>query len=149
MKIEVSSLDSTIVKVYPDGTGALKSDPQSIGKFRGGWTAKIHIVAADADTPIIRLSPGQAGNAPEGRTLLCAWGSHEPCFLIMDRACEGDENRQLVEELGRIPVVPPTSTRLEPWEYDRELYRRRNEIERLFRKFNGFRRLTTRLTSWT
>lgn len=49
-----------------------------------------------------------------------------------------------MEELGRIPVVPPTSTRLEPWEYDRELYKRRNEIERLFRKFNGFRRLTTR-----
>lgn len=104
------------------------------------------MVAADADTPIIfRLSPGQAGDAPEGRTLLRAWGkSHEPCFLIMDRAYEGDETRQLVEELGRIPVVPPKSTRLEPWEYDRELYKRRNAIERLFRKLKGFRRLATR-----
>lgn len=62
----------------------------------------------------------------------------------MDRAYEGDETRQLVEELGRIPVVPPKSTRLEPWEYDRELYKRRNAIERLFRKLKGFRRLATR-----
>ena len=34
-----------IVKVHPDGTGALKKNgPQSIGKSRGGWTTKIHMV---------------------------------------------------------------------------------------------------------
>ena len=49
----------------------------------------------------------------------------------MDRAYEGDETRELVESLGHVPVVPPKSNRLEPWEYDRELYKRRNEIERL------------------
>ena len=40
-------LDSTSVKVHPDGTGARKTNgPQSIGKSRGGWNTKIHIVAA-------------------------------------------------------------------------------------------------------
>lgn len=104
------------------------------------------MVAANADTPIVfSLSPGQAGDAPEGRRLLYMWGeSDEPVFLIMDRAYEGDETRNLVKELGRIPVVPPKSNRLEPWEYDRELYKRRNEVERLFRKLKGFRRLATR-----
>ena len=104
------------------------------------------MVAANADTPIVfSLSPGQAGDAPEGRKLLCTWGaSDEPIFLIMDRAYEGDETRELAETLGLVPVVPPKSNRLEPWEYDRELYKQRNEVERLFRKLKGFRRVATR-----
>ena len=64
--------------------------------------------------------------------------------MLMDRAYEGEETRQLVLSLGLIPVVPPRSNRLEPWEYDRTLYRKRNEIERLFRRLKGFRRLFTR-----
>ena len=43
-------MDSTIVKVHPDGD-ALKNGPQSIGKSRGGWTTKIHMVASDARQP--------------------------------------------------------------------------------------------------
>jgi hypothetical protein len=54
--------------------------------------------------------------------------------LLMDRAYEGDETRQLVLSLGMIPVVPPKSNRIEPWDYDRALYKKRNEIERLFRR---------------
>jgi transposase len=53
--------------------------------------------------------------------------------LLMDRAYEGNDTRQLVQDLGMIPVVPPKSNRLHPWEYDRALYKKRNEIERLFR----------------
>ena len=38
----------------------------------------------------------------------------------------------------------PLRTRLEPWEYDREMYNLRNEIERLFRRLKGFRRIFSR-----
>ena len=62
----------------------------------------------------------------------------------MDKAYEGDETRQLALDLGFIPVVPPKSNRLEPWEYDREMYKRRNEVERLFRRLKGFRRVFSR-----
>jgi len=41
-------------------------------------------------------------------------------------------------------VVPPKTNRLNPWEYDRVMYRRRNEIERLFRRLKGFRRVFSR-----
>ena len=64
--------------------------------------------------------------------------------MLMDRAYEGDETRQLVLDLGMIPVVPPKSSRLTPWEYDRALYKKRNEIERLFRRLKGFRRIFSR-----
>jgi len=64
--------------------------------------------------------------------------------MLMDKAYEGDETRQLVLDLGMIPVVPPKSNRLDPWEYDRELYKTRNEVERLFRRLKGFRRIFSR-----
>ena len=62
----------------------------------------------------------------------------------MDRAYEGDNTRQLALDLGFIPVVPPKQSRISPWEYDRAMYRRRNEIERLFRRLKGFRRIFSR-----
>ena len=68
----------------------------------------------------------------------------EKLCLLMDRAYEGDETRQLVLDLGMVPVVPPKSNRIEPWEYDRALYKKRNEIERLFRRLKGFRRIFSR-----
>jgi transposase len=62
----------------------------------------------------------------------------------MDKAYEDNLTRQLVLDLGMIPVVPPKSNRIEPWEYDRALYKKRNEIERLFRRLKGFRRIFSR-----
>ena len=147
VKLEAVSLDSTIVQVHPDGTGALKKNgPQAIGRSRGGWTTKIHMVAADARTAVtFSLSPGQAHDAPEGRQLLNRLGQqHDNPSLIMDRAYEGNETRQLALALGFIPVVPPSASRLDPWEYDREMYKRRNEIERLFCRLKGFRRIFSR-----
>ncbi|MFC7436631.1 IS5 family transposase [Hydrogenophaga bisanensis] len=147
IKIEAVSLDSTSIKVHPDGTGAPKKNgPQAIGKSRGGWSTKIHMVAADARTAVtFCLSPGQAHDAPEGRRLLSSLGpTSRPVHLLMDRAYEGNETRQLALDLGFIPVVPPMKTRIEPWEYDREMYKRRNEVERLFRRLKGYRRIFSR-----
>jgi len=64
--------------------------------------------------------------------------------LLMDKAYEGNETRQLVLDLGMVPVVPPKANRVDPWEYDRELYKQRNVIERLFRRLKGFRRIFSR-----
>ena len=146
IRIEAISLDSTSVKVHPDGTGALEKGPQAIGKSRGGWNTKIHMVAADARTAIVfALSPGHDHDAPHGRALLEELGPMpEGLPLLMDRAYEGNETRQLALDLGMIPVVPPKSNRLHPWDYDRAIYKKRNEIERLFRRLKGFRRIFSR-----
>ena len=94
---------------------------------------------------ILKLSPGQAGDAPAGRELLAAGGPVPAgCLLIMDRAYEGDETLRLARQLGYTPVVPPNPHRLDPWEYDRRAYRRRNQIERLFRRLKAYRRIFCR-----
>ena len=104
------------------------------------------MVAADARTAItFALSPGHAHDAPEGRKLLRELGkAPSPLHLLMDRAYEGNETRQLALELDFIPVVPPKQNRFTPCDYNRAMYKRRNEIERLFRRLKGFRRIFSR-----
>ena len=104
------------------------------------------MVAANARTSItFALSPGEASDAKAGRGLLGGIGPlPSPLHLIMDKAYEDNETRQLALDFGFIPVVPPKSNRLEPWQYDRAMYRKRNEIERLFRRLKGFRRIFSR-----
>lgn len=64
--------------------------------------------------------------------------------LTMDKAYEGDACRAKAEACGMRPVVPPRSNRREPWEYDTELYKGRNVVERNFRNIKQFRRVYTR-----
>lgn len=75
-------------------------------------------MAPDARTAItFALSPGHAHDTPEGRKLISTMGQPNwPMHLLMDRADEGVETRQLALDLGFIPVVPPKSNRVEPWD---------------------------------
>ena len=152
--LEVVGLDSTTVKVHPDGAGALtKRGPQAIGRSRGGLTTKIHMVAANARTAILfALSPGQDHDAPHGRQLLQRLGTPKKpdrgqqlrLFLVADRAYEGTPTRQLALALGYTPHIPPKANSRNPRPYDPHIYKRRNEIERLFRRLKAYRRIFVR-----
>ncbi|OLH94513.1 transposase [Xanthomonas oryzae pv. oryzae] len=91
------------------------------------------------------MPPRNAHAAPPARALLERLGPVErPVHLLMDPALQVNEPRQLALDLGFVPVVPPKSNRVDPWEYDKEMYKRRNEVERLFRRLKGYRRIFTR-----
>ena len=103
------------------------------------------VAASDRDGVVFALSAGNCGGAPEGRALLRQLGPVDhPVYLLMDRAYEGDETRALAQELGYIPVVPPKSNRRDSWDFDKQLYKQRNQVERLFRRLKRFRRIFTR-----
>lgn len=103
------------------------------------------VAASERDGVMFALSVGNCGDAPEGRALLRQLGPVDrSVYLLMDRAYEGDETRALATELGYIPVVPPKSNRKNPWDYDKLLYKQRNQVERLFRRLKRFRRIFTR-----
>ena len=80
------SLDSTIIKLHPDASGARRRGRQSIGRSRCGWTTKLHALVADEPTPLsLALSPGQDGDAPWGCALLLRLGARaDHPALLMD-----------------------------------------------------------------
>ena len=150
IQIEAVKLDSTTVKVHPGRHRRFKKNgPQAIGKSRGGWTTKIHLVAANARTAITfalsrpslrcRRRPRTAGRH---RTVArAAAPAHGPGLRGQRNPATGAGFRLYS---GR---SAPTN-RLDPWQYDRAMYRKRNEIERLFRRLKGFRRIFSRFENW-
>jgi len=57
---------------------------------------------------------------------------------------EGDRCRTQAKKCGMEPIVSSKSHRKEPWEYDKELYKGGNVLERNFRNIKKFRRVFTR-----
>jgi hypothetical protein len=96
---------------------------QAIGKTKGGFNTKIHMICTDENNPVIfSLSPGNAGDAPCGRELIKKLGKQKKQrYLLMDKAYEGDDTRFLAQSLNFKPVVPPKSNRKIPWNFD-EVY---------------------------
>ena len=64
--------------------------------------------------------------------------------MAMDRTCEGNETLQLLPEPGITPVVPSKVHWLVKWDYDVTIYKRRNEVEGVFRRLKGCRRILSR-----
>lgn len=103
------------------------------------------VTASDRAVVAFSLSGGNAHDAPEGIALLNQLKRHdEQQYMLMDRAYEGDVMRAKAVEKGFLPVVPPKRNRKLPWAYDKERYKRRNEIERYFLRLKRFRRIFTR-----
>lgn len=93
----------------------------------------------------MHLSGGECHDGPEGRVSITAIAEDFSGIpFLMDRAYEGDATREQALKYGHEPIVPPKTNRKDPWEYDHELYKRRNVVERLFRRLKGFRKVCTR-----
>jgi transposase len=67
-----------------------------------------------------------------------------PCPILMDKAYGSSEMRELTSNLGLSPVVPPKISAKNPWHYDKTLYKKRNVVERLFRRLKAYRRIFSR-----
>ena len=76
---------------------------------------------------------------------MAAPGAFMGARLLMDRTHEGGgSTRLLAESFGLTPVVPPKRNRTDPWDYDREAYKGRNMVERVFNRMKHHRKAATR-----
>jgi len=103
------------------------------------------LCGSESDAVDIRITAGQAGDAPVGEELIDAIN---PCDGIaqaaMDRAYDSNAIRAKLAAKGIDPVLPPKANRLEIIVSDQEQYKQRNKVERLFNKLKQFRRVATR-----
>jgi transposase len=77
--------------------------------------------------------------APE---LLAAVGSIKR--LIADKVYDTNRLRNLLTQLDIEAVIPSIARRKPLIPYDRDVYRQRNSIERMFARLKDFRRIATR-----
>jgi hypothetical protein len=78
-----------------------------------------------------------------GRLLFETIGKQENTVnMLMNRTYEDDRTRLTAWRLKFNPVVSPRWNRKNYWEYDKELYKMRNEIEGFFRRIKAYRGMT-------
>ena len=121
---------------------------EALGRSRGGLSTKIHLVADAQGRPVrFALTGGQRADVSQAIPLLTGI---EAGAVIADKGYEGNRVLSFIRDQGAEVVIPPKSNRIQrirpcdPWEYDRELYRQRNLIERAFNKLKQWRRIATR-----
>ena len=103
------------------------------------------VSASDRAGVAFCLTGGNVHDSIGGRLLISLFPQVEgKRYLAMDKAYEGDKMRRIAEQRGFTVVVPPKSNRKNPWDYDKEIYRGRNAVERLFAKIKEFRGVATR-----
>ena len=64
--------------------------------------------------------------------------------MIADKGYDSDKLRQALAKRGIKACIPGRANRKEPIVYDKELYKSRNLVERLFGRLKDWRRIATR-----
>lgn len=140
-------VDSTIVRAHACAAGARKKadEPetdQALGRSRGGFSPKIHLVADGLGHGLdFRLTGGQVADLTQAEALLIGRLAD---YGILDKAYEADKIVQFLESQGMTPVIPPRSSRKTPRDYDSHSYRERHLIEGFIGKLKQFRRVFSR-----
>ena len=89
----------------------------------------------------IHLSPGQDADIKNAEAVL---GDLRPENAVCDKAYDSDEFVAEVESRGATAVIPPKANRKEKREYDAEVYKERNKVERCINTLKQCRRVATR-----
>ena len=140
-----------------------KSDPKepddhALGRSRGGFSTKIHILCDRLGHPLaFQLSGGQAHESQlltalleevderltDGQGSPVAW----PIALAGDKGYRAEWIDDYLMELGMTPVIPSKSNEVSdarPCEFDPGYYRDRNIVERLIGWLKESRRILSR-----
>ena len=87
------------------------------------------------------ITGGQVNDCTQAIELL---GQHKAEAVLADKGYDADAIVEYVEASGAKAVIPPKRNRKVQREYDKDLYKQRNRIERCFSKLKCFRRFATR-----
>ncbi len=87
------------------------------------------------------VTAGQANDCTQAIPLL---GARQTAKVLADKGYDTDAILEHIASIGAVAVIPPKANRKVQRDYDKELYKQRNRIERCFAKLKQFRRFATR-----
>ena len=143
--VDIVMVDTTSIRVHPSSAKLKKTDKRRcLGRSRGGLGTKIQTTSNQDGLPLkFELTPNQAHDAPVCETLLT--GRQPGQSVLADKAYDADWIRQMIWEQGAFDVILSKSNHKIQKEFDKELYRQRNKIERYFCRLKAsFRRIAKR-----
>lgn len=140
-------------------------DDHALGRSRGGLTTKIHLACDGRGRPLaVLLTPGQRHDSVCARPLLerirvprigLGRPRCRPDQVVADKAYSSRGFRAYLRKRGIACTVPEKTDQKRhrhnrghrggrPPAFDRQVYRRRNVVERCFNRLKGFRGIATR-----
>ncbi|MFF3389969.1 IS5 family transposase [Streptomyces sp. NPDC002669] len=167
------SVDSTVCWAHQHAAGARKKgalfraepDDHALGRSRGGLSTKVHLVSDSHARPLaLRLSPGQAGDAPAFEVVMAGIRvprdgpgrpRTRPDAVLADRAYSSRVIREHLRRRGIRAVIPQPADQVghrlrrgraggRPPGFDAEAYKQRNAVERCINRLKQWRGLAMR-----
>ncbi|WP_443079468.1 IS5 family transposase [Streptomyces sp. NBC_01717] len=138
---------------------------ECLGRSRGGFTTKIHLVAEGRCRPLaFVLTPGHYGDGPQLERVLeqvsvprtgVGRPRTRPDHVLADKAYTSRKNRRYLRRRGIRHTIPERldqqrhrqnrgSRGGRPTGFDSERYKKRNTVERAINRLKGFRAVATR-----
>ena len=105
-------------------------------------STKIHLLVDAKGQPMrFILTGGQVHDATQAIPLLTGV---KATYVIGDKGYDSDRIVDFIQQQAAVAVIPPRSNRKTQRNYDRELYKQRNLVERAFNRLKHWRRISTR-----
>lgn len=144
-KYSLVQIDSTFCKVHKHGLGARKIlGNQAIGVSRGGYNTKIHALVNEYFQLIgVVLTGGQIHDSECAITLLSTVNLVGKTVLA-DKAFNSEKIRMFIQEQGATVCVPDKTNAVIKHDFDAQLYKHRNIVERFFQRIKEFRHIAIR-----
>lgn len=152
-------VDGSIVRAHRSAAGAPRegmspeesAEKQGLGRSRGGFSTKIHLLTDGNGTPLsLTVTGGQRNEATQFDALMrgCLVNTFRrtkrPKALAADKAYSSKKIRGAIRKMKITPVIPTRTNEATDPDFNSELYRQRNVIERAIGWIKNFRRIATR-----
>lgn len=139
----MAAIDSTHIKAHPSaagGKGGLRPGDRPLARRSD---LQDHGLADDTGRPrVLLLSPGNINDIAMAASMV---QSASPIRrLIADRGFDANHRCQLLADRNTEAVISSTTSRTAPLPYDKNAYRARNLVERMWCRLKDWRRIATR-----
>ena len=102
-----------------------------IGIAKGGRNTRLHAICDEKGRPHVLLLT--SGNTHDAKVAILAINAAPPSeYPVADKGYDSTALRSWLIERGATPVIPSKSNRKVQIRHDRQIYRQRNVVERMF-----------------